>query len=187
MRRVWAANISLQIPDLESIFAFKTDFFGLHTRIQSSLPIVVTLLVTIQCKFSTTLVTFHRMFQSDKTETPLSRLLILGMEGHTRKIKGKCGGVQVPHCTSWQSVTSFCPVEMYRRLERNYCLHALDSYILSSCQTARRHLSVSQFFVATTETNSSFVNLTSCAGNVMKFREICLAGRIALLGMNTVM
>jgi hypothetical protein len=91
MRRVWAANMSFRIPDLESVFAFKSHLFWLHRRIQSSLPSVVTLLVTIQCKFSTTLVIFTLMSRSDKTETLSGRFLISGMEGHTRKIKGKCG------------------------------------------------------------------------------------------------
>ena len=83
-------------------------------------------------------------------------------------------------------MTSCCAVEMYGLLEGNYCLHALNSDILNSCQTARRHVSRSQFFVATAKINSGFANLTSCGGNVMNFREICLAGRITLLGMNTV-
>jgi len=93
-------NMSLRIPVLESVFAFKSDFFELHTRIQSSLPSVVTLLVTIQCQVSTTVVTFPRMSQSDKTENISRRLLISGIEGHTRKIKANAGGVQGSHCTS---------------------------------------------------------------------------------------
>jgi len=89
MRRVWTANMSLRIPSLESVFAFKSDFFGLHTRIQSSLPSVVTLLMTVHCKVSTTVVTFPGVSQSDKTETFSRRLLISGIESRKRKIKGK--------------------------------------------------------------------------------------------------
>ena len=188
MRRVWAVNMSLRIPVLESVFAFKSDFFELHTRIQSSLLSVVTILVTIQCKVSTTVVKFRRMSQSNQTESLSRRLLISGIEGHMRKIMASVGWcVQGSRYTSCWSVTSCCAVEMYGRLEGNYCLHALDSDILNSCQTARRHLSGSRFFVATTRTNSGFANFTSCGGNIMNFREICLAGRIALLGMNTAM
>ena len=84
-------NMSLRIPVLESIVAFKPDFFELHTRIQSSLPIVVTLLVSIQCKVSTTVVTLPHISQSDKTETLSGRLLISGLECHMRKIKASAG------------------------------------------------------------------------------------------------
>jgi hypothetical protein len=126
------------------------------------------------------------MSQNDKTETLSRRLLISGMERHTRKFKGKCGGCASVSLHSLLKCNNVLSGRNVQALEEKYFLHALDSDILNSCQTARRHLSGSQFFVATTKANSNFANLTSCAGNATKFREICLAGRTALLDMNTV-
>jgi len=137
MRRVWAANMNLRIPDLESVSAFKSDFFGLHTCIQSSLPSVVTLLVTIQCKFSATLVTFPRMSQSDKTETLSRSPLISGMEFHTRKIKVKCGGcasVSLHILLKCNIMLSSTNVQAFRRTLLPPCIGLRHFKFLPDCR-----------------------------------------------------